>query len=70
MDIRNIKVTRQVISSRLPPELWINVEEAAIRSPLSAPFRKQKLEQLAETEMTLLGHIRRLGKIVAKTNAH
>jgi hypothetical protein len=70
MDIRNIKVTRQVISSRLPPELCIVAEEAAIRSPLSAPFRKQQPEQLFETETTLLNHMRKLGELVAKTNAH
>ncbi|KAI1352069.1 hypothetical protein F5Y01DRAFT_304370 [Xylaria sp. FL0043] len=63
VDIRNIKVTRKVLSRRqdLPYELLDQIEREAVRSPLSLKFQRQSPECLVETEKTILKNTRELG---------
>ncbi|KAI0813547.1 hypothetical protein GGR55DRAFT_634919, partial [Xylaria sp. FL0064] len=70
VDIRNIKVTRKVLSRRqdLPYELLDQIEREAIRSPLSLKFQRQSPECLIETEKTILKNIRELGSTLSEVS--
>ena len=71
VDVRNLKIARKLLAQRaVPPELWKNVELAAVRSPLSAPFQKKPSKSLAETEAKLLKHTRQLGAALVQANHH
>ncbi|GAD94376.1 hypothetical protein THITE_2124766 [Paecilomyces variotii No. 5] len=69
VDIRNLKITRKILTRRhLPSELWEPIKLAVVRSPLSAKLQKGPTVSLLMTEMTLLKQIRLLGAALVKAN--
>ncbi|KAJ8119548.1 hypothetical protein ONZ43_g3522 [Nemania bipapillata] len=72
VDVRNLKVTREVLAqSPLPFELRDQIERDVIRSPLSAKFQRESPETLLQIERRLLGHIiRGIGPAVVEANAN
>ncbi|KAJ9664506.1 hypothetical protein H2198_000157 [Neophaeococcomyces mojaviensis] len=70
VDILNIKLTRKVLSGRLPVELRRKVELAVIRSPLSVDLRKKSYLELVAVQGTLEGHVKQLARVLNNTNEH
>ncbi|KAJ3167007.1 hypothetical protein HDU87_001889 [Geranomyces variabilis] len=71
VDIRNLKITRKVLSQRkIPVELWEGIELATIRSPLSVALQQLTPNRLREIEATLLNHATWLGSTINNENAH
>lgn len=69
VDVLRIRLCRKVLAAKaIPPELWIGVELAAIRSPLSAKLTQQSSVELAGTEGKLLKHVKVLGALLRETN--
>ncbi|KAH6976723.1 hypothetical protein EDB80DRAFT_302808 [Ilyonectria destructans] len=69
VDIRNLKITRNILAlRRLPFDLGELIEQAVVRSPLSAKLQKESLESLPKTEMKLLSQVRLLGATLREAN--
>ncbi|KAI0543448.1 hypothetical protein F4679DRAFT_110282 [Xylaria curta] len=70
VDIRNLKITRKILTGRLPFELRDQIERHVIRSSLSAKLQKQTPESLVESELKLLNHARRIGCAIMEANSN
>ncbi|KAI1739877.1 hypothetical protein F4680DRAFT_126617 [Xylaria scruposa] len=68
VDIRNLKITRKVLTGRLPFELRDQIERHVIRSPLSVKLQKQTPESLVRSESKLLNHARQVGYAIMEAN--
>ncbi|KAI0506408.1 hypothetical protein F5B22DRAFT_624166 [Xylaria bambusicola] len=70
VDVRNLKVTRSVLSQKknLPTELRDQIERNVIRSPLSIELQKQSHESFIQSAKKLSDHIREIGVAIMNAN--
>lgn len=71
VDIRNLKITRKILTrTRLPFELWEAIELAVVRSPLSAKFQRESTVSLLKIESELVKKACKLGKAAVTINPY
>ncbi|KAI1747911.1 hypothetical protein F4782DRAFT_394716 [Xylaria castorea] len=70
VDIRNLKITRKILTRRLPFELRDQIERHVIRSPLSAKLQRQTPESLLKSEVELMDHVLQLGCALMEANGN
>lgn len=69
VDIRNLKITRKILTGRrLPSELWEPIELAVVRSPFSTKLQKEPTVSLLKIETRLVKQIRQLGAALVDAN--
>jgi hypothetical protein len=67
-DIINLKLTRKVIASRLPVELWRRAELGAIRSPLSKQWAGRSYHDITAVQYKLERQVRLMAQYVQESN--
>ncbi|RMJ16658.1 hypothetical protein CDV36_003657 [Fusarium kuroshium] len=69
VDIRNLKMTRKILTLRLiPHDLWHSIEVSVVRSPISLKLQRDSPDALIQTEAKLLDQTLQLGHLLAKAN--
>ncbi|KIW52795.1 hypothetical protein PV05_08415 [Exophiala xenobiotica] len=69
-DVIALKLTRKVIPSHLPPELWEEVEMNVIRSPISRRWAGKSSKELTNVHQKLQYQVLTLGKILRNLNEY
>jgi hypothetical protein len=63
------RLVRKVLAAKqLPQELWVGIETAVVRSPLSTQLHKKSSVQLLAMELEIVRHIKILGARLAEAN--
>lgn len=70
VDIVNLKRVRNVVTERLPSELWSRVDQYICRSSLSQRFAGNSYAELTAAQQRLESHIRVLAEAASDLNEH
>jgi hypothetical protein len=71
VDVLNIRLTRKVLAAKaFLPDLWIGVERAIIRSPLSSGLVLKSTAELESLTEEIIDQLKYIGLLLHKANKH
>lgn len=64
VDIVKLKLTRNVFQHRLPPELWLHMEQSVVRSDISRQWAGKPYRDLTAVQQKLEDQIKSIVKSI------